>query len=319
LTPGAAFGTISRQKDMRKPKGIPELLEEPLLHFLIIGAALFLLFDWRGGRASAPGGAAGGSTAQSLVTRDDLQRMDGQFEKTWQRPPDEAERKALLEDFVRNEILFREALAAGLDRDDEVLKRRLRQKMEFIYEDVSSWAEPADADLAAFMLANREKYLADPRLSFRQVYFNPERRGGRIDADAGEALARLARGADPYTVGDPTLLEREVPLAPLWEIRKRFGDEFARSLLALKPGRWEGPVRSGFGEHLVFVVERRDGRMPELGEVREAVKRDWTAAKQKELKDAAYARIRQRYTVTVERPRAPAGAAPPAAGGAATR
>jgi hypothetical protein len=290
------------------------VLREPLLHFLLIGAALFLLFGWRGSRTSAPGTPPLAGEAQVVVTRDDVDRLTGQFARTWQRPPTEEERKALIEDFVRNEILYREALAAGLERDDEVLKRRLRQKMEFIYEDITSWAEPTDADLATFMAAHQEQYRADPTLSFRQVYFNPERRGASVVPDAREALAQLSRGADPYAVGDPTMLEGEVPLAPLWEIRKRYGDEFAGNLLALTPGRWEGPVRSGFGQHLVFVVERREGRMPELGEVREEVKRDWTAAKQKELKDAAYARIRQRFAVIVEQPKAPAGTGPPAAG-----
>jgi hypothetical protein len=292
---------------------VVNLLREPLLHFLLIGAALFLLFGWRGGPASAPGGPPGATAAQVVVTRDAVEQATGQFEKTWQRPPTDEERQGLVDDLVRNEIFYREALGAGLDRDDEVLKRRLRQKMEFIYEDISAIAEPTDADLAAFVEKHREKYLADPQVSFRQVYFNPDRRGAAAEADARRGLAQLAAGADPGDVGDATMLEPEVPLSPLWEIRKRFGEEFGKSLLGARPGAWAGPVRSGFGLHLVFVRERREGRMPALGEIREAVKRDWTAARQRELKDAAYARIRERYTVIVEKPAvvaAPAGGGP---------
>ena len=120
----------------------------------------------------------------------------------------------------------------------------------------------------------------------------------------GRSLQQLTDGADPDAVGDPTMLEPEVPLSPLWDIRKQFGDEFGRNLLELKPGRWAGPIRSGFGLHLVFVRERAGGRLPDLNEARETVKRDWTVERQKELKDAAYAKIRERYTVTVEKPKA---------------
>src|SRR5512139_3819284 len=142
------------------------LLKEPLVHFLLIGAALFLLYGWRGNSASVSGGQVGTPAAQIVVTRDALNQMNNLFAKTWQRPPTEEEQQGLIEDFVRNEIYYREAIAIGLDRDDEVLKRRLRQKMEFIYEDITSYAEPTNQDLTAFMQTHREKYLTEPHLSF---------------------------------------------------------------------------------------------------------------------------------------------------------
>src|SRR5512135_1890671 len=283
-----------------------KLFREPLLHFLLIGAALFLLYDWKGNPASMMGRQAGTPAAQIIVSRDALELINSQFAKTWQRPPTEEEQKSLVEDLVRNEIFYREAIAIGLDRDDEVLKRRLRQKMEFIFEDIASVPEPTDEDLKAFMKKHREKYITDPQMSFRQVYINTDKRGMRADPDARQVLAQLTEGADPGSAGDPTLLEPEVPLSPLWDIKKQFGDEFSRSLLDVKPGRWAGPIRSGFGLHLVFVKERANGRLPDLKEAREILKRDWTAERQKELKDAAYAKIRGRYTVSVERPKATA-------------
>jgi hypothetical protein len=294
-----------------------KLFKDPLLHFLLIGAALFLVYGWRGNSASLPGGQAGTPTTQIVVTRDALDQMNNLFSKTWQRPPTEEEQIGLIEDFVRNEIYYREALAIGLDRDDEVLKRRLRQKMEFIYEDITVWAEPTDEDLKAFMKKHPEKYLTDPQIAFRQVYISAYKRGKNAESDAREVLAQLAAGAVPDSVGDPTMLEPEVGLSAIWDIRKQFGDEFSRNLLDLKPGRWTGPIRSGFGLHLVFIRERLGGRLPDLKEVREAVKRDWTAERQKELKDAAYAKIRERYTVSVERPKA-AAASPGAANTRAT-
>lgn len=281
-----------------------KLFREPLLHFLLIGAALFLLYDWKGKPASMPGGQAGTPAAQIIVSRDALEQMSSQFAKTWQRPPTEEEQKGLVEDLVRNEIFYREAIAIGLDRDDEVLKRRLRQKMEFIFEDIASVPEPTDEDLKAFMNKHREKYITDPEMSFRQVYISTDKRGKSAESDARQVLAQLTEGADPGSAGDPTLLEPEVPLSPLWDIRKQFGDEFSRSLLDVNPGRWSGPIRSGFGLHLVFVRERVSVRLPDLKEARDMVKRDWTAERQKELKDAAYAKIRGRYAVMVERPNA---------------
>ena len=277
-------------------------LKEPLLHFLLIGAALFLLYGWRGNSVSSPGGQAGTPTAQIVVTRDAIEQMNGQFAKTWQRPPTEDEQKGLIEDFIRNEIYYREALAIGLDRDDEVFKRRLRQRMEFVFEDITSLAEPADEDLRKCLEEHREKYLTDPQISFRQVFFNANKRGKNAESDAQQSLAQLNQGADPASVGDPTLLEPEVKLSPLWEIKKQFGDDFGGRLLELKTGAWSGPIRSAYGLHLVFVRERTDKRLPDVNEIRETLKRDWTAQKQKELKDAAYAKMRQRYAVTIERP-----------------
>ena len=294
------------------------LLREPLLHFFLIGAALFLLFGWRSNSVSLPEGQTGTPTAQIVVSRDALDQMNNLFAKTWQRPPTEEEQKKLIEDFVRNEIYYREAIAIGLDRDDEVLKRRLRQKMEFIYEDITSWVEPTDADLKTYMKKHREMYLTDPQMSFRQVYINTNNRGTSAESDARQVLAQLTGGADPDSVGDRTLLEPEVPLSPLWDIRKQFGDEFSNSLLEIKPGRWEGPIRSGFGLHVVFVRESVSGRLPDLNEAREMVKRDWVFERQKELKDAAYAKIMERYTVTVERPTAVIASAVAAANTRAT-
>lgn len=288
---------------MNDTSRMEQLLKEPLLHFLLIGAALFVLHDLqdqKGNPASSPGGQPGTAASRIVLTQADVDLMNSQFRKTWQRPPTEEEKKALVEDLARNEIYYREAVAIGLDRGDEVLKRRLRQKMEFILEDISSWTEPTDEELTLFMKTHRDNYLVDPLLAFRQVYVSAYKRGESADADARRILAQLVEGGDPETLGDATMLEPEVPLAPLWDIGRQFGADFGKSLLGLKPGVWGGPVRSGFGLHLVLVKERRGGRLPELKEVRQAVKRDWAVERQKELRDAAYAKIRARYTVTVE-------------------
>jgi len=276
-------------------------VREPLVHFLLIGAGLFLLFGLRSGPVSLSAGQSGWQSAKIVVAQGDIDQMVETFTRTWQRPPTEEEVKGLVEDFVRNEIYYREALAIGLDRDDPALRRRMRQKMEVIFEDITDLAEPTDDDLRTFMKKNPQKYLVDPQVSFRHIYVNADKRGKNAGADARQILAQLNEGIDPDTVGDPFLLGSEVRLSPLWDISKQFGEPFSRKLLELKPGSWVGPVQSGFGLHLVFVRKRIGGRQPDLKEVREMVRRDWTFERQRELKEAAYTKLRERYIVVVEK------------------
>ena len=238
------------------------------------------------------------------------------FTRTWMRPPTNEDTRGLIDDFVRDEIFYREAVAAGLDRDDGVIRRRLRQKMEFILEDITAQTEPTDEKLLAYMKKHPDSFLVDPQVAFRHVYVNVDKRGKNAEADARQILAKLREGMDPGTLGDPILLDTEIKLSPLWDIKKQFGEEFSRNLLDLKSGKWEGPVRSGYGLHLVLVEKRVGGRLPELKEVREMVKRDLMAERQKALKDAAYAKIRERYTVIVEKTNVDKNTASTAVGGA---
>jgi hypothetical protein len=288
---------------------IKRLLREPLFHFLLIGAGLFILFGSRGNPTAVSGGQASRQSSKIVVTQGDIDQMVAKFKRTWQRSPTGPEVKELIEGFVRDEIYYREAVAIGLDKDDPGIRQRLRQKMEFIFEDITTQSEPTDEELTAFMKRNSRRYLADPQISFRQVYVNPDKRGKNAASDSRRILAQLREGADPATAGDPILIDPEIHLSPLWDIRKQFGEEFSKRLLELGPGRWEGPVRSAYGLHLVFVRKRVGGRLPELSEVREMVERDWLAEKQKALKDAAYARLRGRYSVVVEQSRPEDGVA----------
>jgi PPIC-type PPIASE domain len=280
---------------------VGKFFREPLVHFLLIGAGLFLLFGWRGGPASLPAGPSGPPSAKIVVPQDEIDQTIATFTRTWQRPPTEEETKGLVEDLVRNEIYYREALAIGLDRDDGVIRQRMRQKMEFILEDITAQTEPTDEELLAYMKKHPDSYRVDPQIAFRHVYVNATKRGKNGNADALEILSRLNAGGDPDAVGDPLLLPSEVPLSPMWDISKQFGEQFSRKLLELKPGAWTGPVQSGFGLHLIFIRKRVEGRLAELKDVREMVKRDLMTQRQKELKDAAYAKLRERYVVTVEK------------------
>jgi parvulin-like peptidyl-prolyl isomerase len=262
---------------------------------------LFLLFGWRGGPASLPGGPSGVQATRIIINQSDIDQLIDTFTRTWQRPPSKEEAKSLVDDLVRSEIYYREALAIGLDRDDAVIRRRMRQKMEFIFEDISALVEPKQDELRVFLEKHSEQYLVDPQVSFKHVFVNADKRGKNAESDARQIMAQLNEGVDPNTVGDIFLLETEIGLSPLWDIKKQFGETFAQGVGGLKPGKWEGPLRSGFGLHLVRITKRVGGRLPDLKEVREKVKQDWAVERQKELKDAAYAKLRERYSVTVEK------------------
>jgi len=214
----------------------------------------------------------------------------------------------LLRDRVRDEVYAREAIALGLDKDDTVIRRRLRQKMEFVSEDVAAQVEPSDADLAAYLQAHADAFRVEPRLSFRQAYLNPEKHGDDLARDAARVLTRLNQLGDAdegSTLGDSSLLDDRFADVPASEVAARFGDDFAAKLGALPLGRWQGPVASGYGMHLVLIGTRTESRVPALPEVRDAVRREWTNARRLEANERFFQELLQRYTVTVERAETP--------------
>jgi hypothetical protein len=274
------------------------LLKEPLLHFIVIGAALFFWFEWSGG-------AAGAASQRIVLNSGQIGHLTAGYGKTWQRSPTDSELKGLIDDWVREEIAVREAMAAGLDRDDTVIRRRLRQKFEFVAEDVDSASPPTDAELNDWLDRHADAFRIEPRVAFRQVFFSRERRGEGAPADARRTLGQL-HSADANApiegVGDATMLPNEVDLVPLPDVERAFGEGFAARLGQLEPGQWAGPVESSFGLHLVLVRERTEGRRPGLAEVRVAVEREFLADRRKRQLAATYERLLAKYRVVIDRP-----------------
>jgi PPIC-type PPIASE domain len=275
------------------------LRREPLAHFLLLGAALFLLFQWRGG--------GGPGSHRIVVTPGEIEHLGAGFSRTWQRPPTAAELKGLVDDYVREEIATREAATLGLDRDDTIIRRRLRQKLEFVVEDEAASTKPSDAQLQGWLDAHPEAFHVEPAVALRQVHLNSDRRGKATEADARlllERLRRLGKDADISRFGDSIMLPAEIPLSSVRDIARDFGHDFAEAVVRLEPGEWQGPIESGYGLHLVLVRERQEGRRPALAEVRNAVEREYMAARRKQQLDAMYERLLARYTVVVEMPKA---------------
>jgi hypothetical protein len=281
---------------------LPSLLREPLLHFLAIGAALFLFFHWSGG--------SGQGASRIVVTAGQIAALEAGHARTWRRPPTEAELKGLIDEYVREEIATREAMAMGLDRDDTVIRRRLRQKFEFSAEDQLEARPPTDAELQAYLETYPDRFRREPRLSLRQVHLGPQR-GAALQDDARRLLERLATAGPPVDVaalGDSRLLPPTLERAALGEVARTFGDEFAGAVLKLEPGRWAGPIRSSYGLHVVIVDAREGGQMPALADVRPLVERDYMAERRRRQLDAMYTGLLARYPVVIEK-QGPASAA----------
>jgi PPIC-type PPIASE domain len=277
-----------------------KILREPLLHFVVLGAGLFALFGVVGEPAEE-------RKDQIVVSAAKVSNLAELFERTWRRPPTQAELDGLIEDHVKEEIFYREALALGLERDDIVIRRRLRQKMEFISEDVMQPAEPTEAELRTFLAKHANRFREPSRVSFTQVYLSPDRRGEDAWGDAERMLVALDAGrVNPVDSGDPLLLEQDYQALAAPDVERLFGQGFAADIAELPLSRWSGPVESGYGLHLVLVHKLTPARLPELDEIPEVVANEWRAARLVEANEAFYEGLRAAYEVTVERPATPA-------------
>ena len=274
------------------------LLKEPLVHFFLLGALLFAGYEFM---------YRGEPEAERIVvTQGRIESLRGTFNRVWQRPPTQSEIDGLIADYIREEVLAREAKALGLDLDDTVIRRRLRQKMEFIAHDLAIPSEPTGTELGEFLVKHPHLFHIEPRLTIRQIYLNQGQRGDAVQRDAERLLTELNRpGAkvDFMSLGDVTMLNPELTEVPAGEITRQFGEKFTREVEELPTGQWQGPVASGFGVHLVFVVDREPGRMPELAEIREQVVREWADARRREQNEQFYQALLKQYVVTIEAPK----------------
>jgi hypothetical protein len=270
------------------------LVKEPLFQFLVLGVLILAVYQFSAGRRQA-------TEREILVTQTQIDGLVDAFARTWQRPPTKSERDGLIQDHLREEALYREGIAMGLDRNDPVVRRRLRQKLEFVADSIVAQSAPTDADLQTHLNGNADAFRVEPRFSFSHVFLNPDRHGNALEREAGRLLDQLKAGsADPATTGDRILLDPDYSHATPDEIEKLFGRRFADSLSDLTVGEWVGPVPSGYGVHLVRVEASTPGRVPELGEVRDAVARDWAYTSRRDARERFYQAVLRRYEVTIE-------------------
>jgi hypothetical protein len=270
-------------------------LKEPLVQFLLLGGIIFFAYSWLAVKGSAPD--------EIFISRGQQENLLNTFSRTWQRPPTPQEFQGLLKDYLRQEIAYRESKKMGLDQDDIVIRRRLRQKLELLAEDVASLVAPTEEQLFSYLDEHAEDFMIEPRLTLRQVYFSTDRRGDAAMQDALDLLERIQPDGleqDFDSIGDPLPLPAQLSDLRESEIARLFGTVFTDGLKGIETGSWAGPVESGFGLHLVFIQQREAGRVPELEEVRDAVQRDWLSKRRTESVDGLYERLAESYTIDIE-------------------
>lgn len=270
-----------------------QLKKEPLFYFLLLGAALFGLFQLSADQAGA-------ETDDIIITQGRIQSLVQGFEKVKQRSPSQVELDKLVQSFVREEVLYREALAMGLDKNDPIIRRRMTQKIAFLSEDIISMAQPDDEVLERFLHDNAQRFQISARYSFQHVYLDAGKRETTLEADVQrllEALQEQSLKAD--SAGDSLMVKRRFNNASESEVVRVLGDRFTEALGALDEGSWQGPVVSGFGVHLVYLSERIDARNAQLAEVRRDVLREWQAQQREQANEEFYKVLRARYRVTM--------------------
>jgi hypothetical protein len=272
-------------------------LREPLVHFLVIGAAVFAFYS-----LVTPGGDASPPRERIVVSEGRVAQIAEVFARTWQRPPTPEELHGLVDAYVKEEIFYREALKLGLDRDDAVVRRRMQQKMEFLAEPTAEALQPGVGELQAFLEANRELFRSEARIAFQQIFINPQEEEPPAALRAASLLeelrgSRSAAAAQEH--GDPTLLPYEMRLAPLSVIARTFGEDFAAGLADQPDGAWSGPLASVYGLHLVRIVAREAAVDPPLAEVEPRVLREWQRQQRDAYAAEEYRRLRDSYEVVL--------------------
>lgn len=279
-------------------------LNEPLLHFAVLGAILFGAYALLREPVSTPVAAPAGADHRVVVTAERVRQLASGWQEMWGHPPSQSELDQLIEDEVRDEVLYREGMAQGMTENDDVIRQHLRDKMLAIAENGADLSEPSEADLRAFYDAHSEDYRVEPLMSFAQIYLDGGREPDVVQQEANELLGRLRAGEveRPWELGDRTELPHELGEYPESDVRLTFGPAFVDNLRSLPRGTWEGPVLSKLGLHLVRIDEWTDARTQPFDEVREDLKGRWIDERVADARERFYAPIRARYTVVVQRP-----------------
>ncbi|MGL6244123.1 peptidyl-prolyl cis-trans isomerase [Pseudomonas sp.] len=280
---------------------IKRYLREPLLHFLIAGFALFALY----------GGLHRSTVNQDPqrieITPDDIQRIEISWRARWQRPPSDQQLHGMLDEYVKEEILYREALKLGLDKDDTIIRRRLAQKMDFLAEDVASLREPAAGVLEAWYSQHQAQYAPPPLATFHHLFFASDKRGAQAQAQAQAVLVTLK---DKHSgEGDDFMFKSAYAQQSQDQVARDFGSKFAIALFKQTPGNWLGPVESGFGWHLVWIDALTSPAAPPFETVAQQVKSDWLSEQRTESKRSNFEALKARYEVVVMMPASTSGIA----------
>lgn len=265
------------------------MIREPIVLFFLLGTGLFILYQMVTGSIER-------NNKQIHVSKAQIALLEESYTKTWNRPPGEAELDALINDFIMDEIFYKEAVAMGLDKTDLTIKQRLRQVMEMMMDDYTT-IYPSEDQLRSYLETHPEKFRRDDRISFRQLHFEAEEK-----EEAGAFLERLRaseRAYEAYKGGLLLLQEMNANLSKN-DVGKQFGSYFSSEIFQLDPGKWIGPLESPYGWHLVYIYEIVPGQLPDLDDIWDLVEREWSVERKKEIKEEQYRLMREEYRITIE-------------------
>lgn len=277
---------------------LKKLAREPLVHFLLIGAGIYGFYGL------FTDGDEGGNERTVTVTAGDIQALSSQWTRLWQRPPTEEELAGVIRNRVREQILYREAVAMGLDVGDTVIERRLAQKVELLARGLITPEEPPDEALKTWYAANLAKFKPPDRYTITHIFFDPDKRGDTTLDDATAVLKEIKALDEPPSTygdyGDRFMLQNYYPGRSEVELRKLFGSGFVQQVIQLEPGVWHGPVLSGYGTHLVLVNDVVRPPSPTYDDVSARVKERWAAEQVEELSERFIDNLISRYEIVVE-------------------
>jgi hypothetical protein len=272
-----------------------KFIREPLIHFLLIGAALFLFYYLQNGINA-------NIDNRIVINEADIDRLITIWAKKRQRLPTQQELKGLIEQQIHEEVMYREALALGLDKNDGIVHRRMAQKMEFIFSDIAAQSQPDESDLIKYLDNHSDKFKIPGRISFQHVYFNIDKHGDQIEKDIQQVLARLTQAKskiDINEIGDAFMLGQEHKQLTEYDVSRIFGKNFAKTLFTLSVNSWQGPIKSGYGLHLINIENKTQSKKQKLDNVRDKVRSEWLSQQNKKLNDNFYKSLRQRYEIVI--------------------
>lgn len=274
------------------------ILKEPLVLLILIGGCIFGAYQLFQKREKES------EQAKIHINAGQIDGMIMQWEKRWNRPPTREEVEGLIQQQVREEILYRQAVAMGLDKNDPITRRRTVQKLEFLTNDIATSSQPPDTVLQQYLSDNEADFRSPAQISFSQVFFNPDSRKDATLDDARAALADLAKAGKPapktLNVGDRSMIKTDFRSVTGMEIKREMGSGFADTVMNLESGKWHGPVLSGYGVHLVYVHDFQKGELPKLEIVKDKVLADWQDVQQEKLSSELLEELKKRYDIVID-------------------
>ena len=276
-----------------------KIVQNPVTHILLFGffLAIILLIVF-----GIPTNKE--DNRRIVITDMDVQQLWVAWKRTWQRDPTPAELRRQIQNFVREEVLYKEALSRDYDRDDIIIKRSLVRKMDFLAEGQVQAKDITEDEIQAYYNLRRERYRIPPRISFTHIYFNLDQRGEQAENDVKQTIDKLKNmtpeTADMDKIGDRFMLKNHFTDNTPRDIQSQFGEEFSSQLVGLEPGKWHGPIVSGYGLHAVYLENRVESRIPDWTEVSDQILNDLLLEEKTAAKEQFYTEILRQYQIAYE-------------------